>query len=182
MNAEEISVSELKPKRFKFNINHNQMFDSQSRLIISGLVYSDSQFRKEYELSEDSEPNSAQEMSINLNRQFSNGNVSLALNQTRVFKELALLNRNIDNTHIQYLPALTFQFSDIFWRTGKTIFTRSIIGSIIRYYRVQGYNGEGISATPRLKLQFPISCTENYLRAASESPVKSFGHPFHYHR
>ena len=156
LKPEEIDTTKLNPKRFKFNIDHNQMLDSQSRLIISGLVYSDSQFRKEYELSEVSSPNSAQEMSVNLNRQFSNGSISLAANQTRVFKELALLNRNIDNTHVQYLPAFSFQFSDTFWRTGKTAFTRSISGSLIRYYRLEGYNGEGITALPRLNFQFPI--------------------------
>ena len=156
LSAEEIDVSELKPKRFKFNINHNQQLDRQSRLIISGLVYSDSQFSKEYELSQSLEPNSAQEMSVNINRQFPNGSISLAANQTRVFRELALLNREIDNTHIQHLPAFSFQFGDTFWRSGKTAFSRSIYGSIIRYYRVQGYNGEGIAATPRLNFQSPI--------------------------
>ena len=156
LNADEIDVSELNPERFKFNINHNQLLDRQSRLIISGLVYSDSQYRKEYELSDSSEPNSAQEMSVNINRQFSNGSVSLAANQTRVFKELALLNREIDNTHIQYLPAFTFQFGDTFWRSSRTSISRSINGSIIRYYRVQGYNGEGITAKPQLNLNFPI--------------------------
>ena len=156
LNPDQIDVSELKPERFKFNIKHNQMLDSQSRLIISGTVYSDSQFSKEYELSEDSNPNSAQEMFINLNRQFPNGSVTLAANQTRIFEELALLNRSIDNSHIQYLPAFSFQYGDTFWRTGKTSFSRSISGSIIRYFRIKGYNGEGISFTPRLVTQFPM--------------------------
>ena len=128
LNPDQIDVSELKPERFKFNINHNQMLDSQSRLIISGTVYSDSQFSKEYELSEDSNPNSAQEMFINLNRQFPNGSVTIAANQTRIFEELALLNRNIDNSHIQYLPAFSFRYGDTFWRTGETSFSRSISG------------------------------------------------------
>ena len=77
------------------------------------MVYSDSQYSKEYELSDSTEPNSAQQMSVNINRQFSNGSGSLAANQTRIFKELALFNREMDNTHIQYyllliLPIFSF--------------------------------------------------------------------------
>ena len=156
LNPEEIESSELKPKRFKFNFNHNQQLDERSRLIISGLVYSDSQFQKEYEITETSNPNSAQELSANLNRQFSKGNISLAANQKRVFSELAILNRKIDNTQIQQLPAFTFKFIDTIWRSTKTIFSHSIEGSVVRYYRVEGYNGEGIITKPRLNIRFPL--------------------------
>ena len=55
-----------------------------------------------------------------------------------------MLNRKIDLTQVQYLPALTFQFSDTFWRSGKSTLSGSVDGSVIRYYRVQGYNGEGL--------------------------------------
>jgi len=156
LNSEEIESSELRPKRFKFNFNHNQQLDDQSRMIISGLVYSDSQFQKEYEASETSNPNSAQELSANINRQFSKGSASLSANQKRVFSELALLNRKIDNTQIQTLPALRFQFSDTIWSSNKTTFSHSIEGSVVRYYRVQGYNGEGINSNPKLNLRFPF--------------------------
>ena len=46
MSADEIESSELHPQRFKFQFNHNQQLDGQSRLITSALVYSDSQFQK----------------------------------------------------------------------------------------------------------------------------------------
>ena len=60
LSAHEIEPSELHPQRFKFQFNHNQQLDGRSRLIASALVYSDSQFQKEYELIENPVPNSAQ--------------------------------------------------------------------------------------------------------------------------
>jgi len=156
LSAHEIEPSELHPQRFKFQFNHNQQLDVRSRLIASALVYSDSQFQKEYELIENPAPNTAQNFSANINRQFPKGSISLSATQTRVFSELALLNRKIDLTQVQYLPALTFQFSNVFWRSGKSTLSGSVDGSVIRYYRVQGYNGEGITATPSFNFQFPV--------------------------
>jgi len=155
LSAHEIEPSELRPQRFKFQFNHNQQLDGRSRLIASALVYSDSQFQKEYELVE-TPSLTAQNFSANINRQFPKGSISLSATQTRVFRELALLNRKIDLTQVQYLPALTFQFSDAFWRSGKSTWSGSVDGSVIRYYRVKGYNGEGITATPSFNFQFPI--------------------------
>ena len=57
LSADEIESSELHPQRFKFQFNHNQQLDGRSRLIASALVYSDSQFQKEYELFENPDPN-----------------------------------------------------------------------------------------------------------------------------
>jgi len=156
LSAENIELSELNPKRFKFEFNHNQQLDERSRLIASALVYSDSQFQKEYELVDSPDPNTAQQLFVNINRQFSKGSVTLSATQTRIFSELAIFNRKIDLTQVQHLPALSFQFSDTFWRSGKTTLTRTVSGSIVRYYRVQGYNGEGVTATPRLNFQFPL--------------------------
>lgn len=156
LSSQEIESSELNPQRFKFEFNHNQQLDGQSRLIASALVYSDSQFQKEYELVDSPTPNTAQQLSANINRQFPKGSVTLSATQTRVFSELAILNRKIDLTQIQYLPALSFQFSDTLWRSGKSTLTRSLSGSAVRYFRVQGYNGEGASVTPRLNFQFPL--------------------------
>ena len=156
LSSEEIESSELNPQRFKFEFNHNQQLDGQSRLIVSALFYSDSQFQKEYELVDSPTSNTSQQLSANINRQFTKGSVTLSATQTRVFSELAILNRKIDLTQIQYLPALSFQFSDTLWRSGKSTLTRSLSGSAVRYFRVQGYNGEGASVTPRLNFQFPL--------------------------
>ena len=156
LSSQEIESSELNPQRFKFEFNHNQQLDGQSRLIASALVYSDSQFQKEYELVDSPTPNTAQQLSANINRQFPKGSVTLSATQTRVFSELAILNRKIDLTQIQYLPALSFQFSDTLWRSGKSTLSSSLSGSAVRYYRVQGYNGEGVITTPRLNFQFPL--------------------------
>ena len=157
LNAEEIDSSELNPKRFKFEFNHNQQIDGQSRLITSALLYSDSQFKKEYELIDNPDPNTAQKLTANINRQFSNGSISLSATQTRIFSELALLNRSIDLTQVQHLPALSFQFRDTFWRSGRASLSPEISGSVVRYYRVQGYNGEGVSVTTILNFNSPVS-------------------------
>ena len=156
LSSEEIESSELNPQRYKFEFNHNQQLDGQSRLIASALVYSDSQFQKEYELVDSPSPNTAQQLSANINRQFTKGSVTLSATQSRTFSELAILNRNIDLTQVQYLPAFTFQFSDTLWRSGKSTFSSSLSGSAVRYYRVKGYNGEGRTINPRLYLQFPL--------------------------
>ena len=156
LSPQEIESSELKPQRFKFEFNHNQQLDGQSRLITSALVYSDSQFQKEYELIESPDPNTAQQFSVNINRQFSKGSVTFSATQTRIFSELAILNRKIDLTQIQYLPAFSFQLSDTLWRSEKSTLTSSLSGSAVRYFRVQGYNGEGVNVTPRLNFQFPL--------------------------
>ena len=156
LSPQEIESSELKPQRFKFEFNHNQQLDGQSRLITSALVYSDSQFQKEYELIESPDPNTAQQFSVNINRQFSKGSVTFSATQTRIFSELAILNRKIDLTQIQYLPAFSFQFSDTLWRSEKSTLTSSLSGSAVRYFREKGYNGEGVNVTPRLNFQFPL--------------------------
>ena len=156
LSSEEIEASELNPQRYKFEFNHNQQLDAQSRLITSALVYSDSQFQKEYELVVSPSPNTAQQLSTNINRQFSKGSITLSTTQTRIFSELAILNRKIDLTQVQYLPALSFQFSDTLWDSGKSTLSSSLSGSAVRYYRVQGYNGDGVIVTPRLNFQFPL--------------------------
>ena len=156
LGSEELVSSELSPERFKFEFNHNQQLDEQSRLITSALIYSDSQFQKEYELVDSPTPNTAQELSVNINRQFTKGSVTLSATQSRIFSELAILNRKIDLTQIQYLPALSLQFSDTLWRSVKSTLSYSLSGSAVRYYRVKGFNGEGLSVTPRLNFQFPL--------------------------
>ena len=177
LNAEEIDSSELNPKRFKFEFNHNQQIDGQSRLITSALVYSDSQFQKEYELVEKPNPIIAQQVSANINRQFPKGSISLSAYQNREFAEMALLNKNINSGAI-YFPAISFQFSEVFWRSGETTLSRGISGSTTRWYTNQGSNGEGVSVSPRLGLGFAVfrhfdanlSITEKFSRNRSRNP------------
>jgi len=177
LSAHEIEPSELHPKRFKFQFNHNQQLDGRSRLIVSALFYSDSQFQKEYELVEDPKPNTAQQISANINRQFSKGSVTLSASQTRVFSELALLNRNIVSGPI-YFPVISFQFGDVFWRSGETTLSRGISGSATRWYTNQGSNGEGVSVSPELSLVFPffrhfngsLNISETFSRSRSRNP------------
>ena len=95
------------------------------------MAYSDSQFQKEYELVE-SPSLTAQNLSASINRQFSKGSVTLSATQIRKFGELALLNRKIAS-QTQNSPVFTFQFSDIFWRSGETTLSRGISGSIVRW-------------------------------------------------
>jgi len=177
LSADEIESSELHPQRFKFQFNHNQQLDGRSRLIVSALFYSDSQFQKEYELVEDPNPNTAQQLSANINRQFSKGSVTLSASQTRVFSELALLNRNIVSEPI-YFPVISFQFGDVFWRSGKTTLSRGVSGSATRWDTNQGSNGEGVSVSPELSLVFPffrhfngsLNISETFSRSRSRNP------------
>ena len=177
LSADEIESSELHPQRFKFQFNHNQQLDGRSRLIASALVYSDSQFQKEYELVEDPNPNTAQRLSANINRQFSKGSVTLSASHSREFSELALLNRNIVSGPI-YFPVISFQFGDVFWRSGETTLSRGISGSATRWYTNQGSNGEGVSVSPELSLVFPffrhfngsLNISETFSRSRSRNP------------
>ncbi len=176
LSANEIESTDLRPKRFKFEFNHNLQLDDQSRLIFSALAYSDSQFQKEYELVENPSL-TAQNLSASINRQFLKGSVTLSATQIRKFGELALLNRRIAS-QTQYSPVFTFQFSDIFWRSGETTLSRGISGSIIRWYEFQGSNGEEVSVTPELSLVFPVfrhfdaslGINERYSRSRSRDP------------
>ncbi len=177
LSAEEIETSDLNPKRYKFEFNHNQQIDGQSRLIASALVYSDSQFQKEYELRENPDRNTAQELSANINRQFSKGSISLSAYQNREFGEIALLNQKINSGPI-YFPAISFNFSEVFWRSGETTFSRGISGSATRWYTNQGSNGEEVSMSPELGLGFAIfryfdtslSIKEKFSRNRSRNP------------
>ena len=177
LSADEIESSELHPQRFKFQFNHNQQLDGRSRLIVSALFYSDGQFQKEYELVEDPNPNTAQQLSANINRQFSKGSVTLSASQTRVFSELALLNQNIVSGPI-YFPVISFQFGDVFWRSGETTLSRGISGSATRWDTNQGSNGEGVSVSPELSLVFPffrhfngsLNISETFSRSRSRNP------------
>ena len=173
LSADEIKSSELHPNRYKFNFNHNQQLDEQSNVIASLLVYSDSQYQREYEMIE--KPSlTAQNFSANINRQFTKGSISLSVFQTRKFSELALLNRNIDSEPI-YFPAISFQFSETFWKLDRTIVSGAISGSLVRWKTNEGTSGEGVSLSPGLKSKFPvfrhfdaiININEKYSRSRS---------------
>ncbi len=176
LSAHEIGPSELHPKRFKFQFNHNQQLDDRSRLIVSALSYSDSQFHKEYELVE--KPNlTAQQFSANINRQFTKGSVTLSASQNRLFSELALLNRNIVSEPI-YIPVISFQFSDVLLRSGETTLSRGVSGSATQWFTNQGSSGEEVSISPELSLVFlffrhfngSLGISETFSRASSRNP------------
>ena len=176
LSAHEIGPSELHPKRFKFQFNHNQQLDDRSRLIVSALSYSDSQFHREYELVEN--PNlTAQQFSANINRQFTKGSVTLSASQNRLFSELAILNRNIVSEPI-YIPVISFQFSDVFLRSGETTLSRGVSGSATQWFTNQGSSGEEVSISPELSLVFPffrhfngsLGISETFSRTSSRNP------------
>ncbi|MEC8980837.1 MAG: LPS-assembly protein LptD, partial [SAR324 cluster bacterium] len=176
LSAHEIRPSELHPKRYKFQLNHNQQLDDRSRLIVSALSYSDSQFHKEYELVE--KPNlTAQQFSANINRQYTKGSVTLSASQNRLFSELALLNRNIVSEPI-YIPVISFQFSDVLLRSGETTLSRGVSGSATQWFTNQGSSGEEVSISPELSLVFlffrhfngSLGISETFSRASSRNP------------
>ena len=88
-----------------------------------------------------------------------------------------MLNRNIVSEPI-YFPVISFQFGDVFWRSGKTTLSRGISGSATRWYTNQGSNGEGVSVSPELSLVFPffrhfngsLNISETFSRSRSRNP------------
>ena len=146
---EDVNPNNLRPERYKLILNHNQQLDERSRLIVSGLVYSDSQFQREYEGVRNPEPNYAQSITGSVNYQYDSGSVTLSASQEKVFQEIALLNWATDPTRIQRLPALSFQFSEQPFRTVDL--TTSTAGSLVRYFREEGYNGTGLVVNPTLR-------------------------------
>ena len=146
---EDVDPNNLRPERYKLILNHNQQLDERSRLIVSGLVYSDSQFQREYEGVRNPEPNYAQSVTGSINYQYDSGSITLSASQEKVFQEIALLNWATDPTRIQRLPALSFQFSEQPFRTVDL--TTSAAGSLVRYFREEGYNGTGLVVNPTLR-------------------------------
>lgn len=149
LSPDQIDPADLRPDRYKVVLNHNQLLDERSRLILSGLLYSDSQFQREYEGIRNPDPNYAQRFSGSINQQFDSGSVTLSASQEKVYQEIALLNRATDPTRIQRLPALSFQFSQ---RPFPMLdLTAAASGSLVRYFREEGYNGIGLVLNPSLR-------------------------------
>jgi hypothetical protein len=155
LSAEEAAESNLHPSRFKYSFNHNQSFGPATRLIASGLVYSDSQFQKEYELIDEPNPNYAQKLTLSLSQQFAEGNVALSATQDRVYQgnEIAVLNNAVDRSRVQSLPSVSFRWSETAWRSQNTTLNYALSGSHTRFYREEGLNGLGTVLNPELRLR-----------------------------
>ncbi len=155
--ANSISEKDLRPERYKLVYNHNQRLDERSRLIVSSLNYSDGQFEKEYERNQNPSL-TAQKFSGSVNRQFEKGSVTLSVSKHEKYLEEALLNRQTDDqTTVQQLPALSFQYARVFWKSGSQSASANVSGSLIRYFREKGWNGIGATTTPRIKYYFPAT-------------------------
>ena len=69
-----------------------------------------------------------------------------------------MLNPQTDEeTTVQQLPALNYQYGEVFWKSGQQSASVSVSGNLIRYYREKGWNGIGATSTPRLKYYFPLT-------------------------
>ncbi|MEL0229959.1 MAG: LPS-assembly protein LptD, partial [Deltaproteobacteria bacterium] len=157
LSADSISESELNPERFKLVYNHNQRLDERSRLIVSNTNYSDGQYEKEYERNKNPSL-TAHKFSASVNRQFEKGSTTLSVSKHEKFIEEALLNPQTDEeTTVQELPALNYQYGEVFWKSGQQSASINVSGNLIRYYREKGWNGIGATSTPRLKYYFPLT-------------------------
>ena len=151
LSADSISESELNPERFKLVYNHNQRLDERSRLIVSNTNYSDGQYEKEYERNKNPSL-TAHKFSASVNRQFEKGSTTLSVSKHEKFIEEALLNPQTDEeTTVQQLPALNYQYGEVFWKSGQQLASINVSGNLIRYYREKGWNGIGATSIPRLK-------------------------------
>jgi lipopolysaccharide assembly outer membrane protein LptD (OstA) len=157
LSADNVSESELNPERFKLVYNHNQRLDERSRLIVSNTNYSDGQYEKEYERNKNYSL-TAHKFSASVNRQFEKGSTTLSVSKHEKFIEEALLNPQTDEeTTVQQLPALNYQYGEVFWKSGQQSASVNVSGNLIRYYREKGWNGIGATSTPRLKYYFPLT-------------------------
>ena len=157
LSADSISESELNPERFKLVYNHNQRLDERSRMIVSNTNYSDGQYEKEYERIKNPSL-TAHKFSASVNRQFEKGSTTLSVSKHEKFIEEALLNPQTDEeTTVQELPALNYQYGEVFWKSGQQSASINVSGNLIRYYREKGWNGIGATSIPRLKYYFPLT-------------------------
>lgn len=159
LDENEIDPSELSPPRYKSEFNHNQRIDLKTRLILSGQVFSDSQYVREYERKRPN-PNYAQSFTTTVNRQFDIGHATLLIHHEKVFEELALLNRSVIETRVQRLPQLSYHLSGT---PGDTPFTISTDGTIVRFYRDKGFDGIRNIVTPRLQYRMPLFNYFNFM-------------------
>ncbi len=154
LREEDIPGSELRPQRFRFEFNHNQTLDAQTRMILSGQIFSDSQFQREYDRVREPNPNYNQHLRASVSRQFAVGDASLSIDRELVYEEVALLNRNLIETRVQRLPELSFHFSGNLLQ--DIPLTAELSGSVIRFHRDSGFVGHREILTPRLRYRFPV--------------------------
>ena len=155
-DASSVEDSELRPQRFKVAATHSQQLDPHSRLSLSGLVYSDSQFQREYEEVRSSSDKISQRFSLSANRQFPSGSVTFSTMHERVFKEVALLNRELNTAWVQEQPALRYQFGAKLGSLGLTEWESSVSGALIHYERISGFDGNTILFDPNVRTHFPV--------------------------
>ena len=151
-----VTDAELRPQRFKLAATHSQQLDPRSRLSLSGLAYSDSQFQREYENARSQSKKVAQSFALSVNRQFPSGSATLATTHERVFKEIALLNPELDKTWVQEQPALRYQFGKKLGSYGVTEWESSVGGALIHYERSSGYDGNAVLFDPKVRTHFPV--------------------------
>ncbi|MDP7157495.1 MAG: putative LPS assembly protein LptD, partial [SAR324 cluster bacterium] len=155
-SASSVTDAELRPQRFKLAAMHSQQLDPRSRLSLSGLAYSDSQFQREYESARSQSKKVAQSFSLSVNRQFPSGSATLATTHERVFKEIALLNPELDKTWVQEQPALRYQFGKKLGSYGVSAWESSVGGALIHYERSSGYDGNAVLFDPKVRTHFPV--------------------------
>ncbi|MBF0277979.1 MAG: LPS-assembly protein LptD [SAR324 cluster bacterium] len=178
---EEIEGSQLHPPRYKLKFNHNQTLGERTRFLISGQIFSDSQFQREYDRVREPNPNYAQHLNTSVSRQFDVGDISFLVDRELVYEEVAILNQNFIETRVQRLPEITGHYSDTPWSFPLTL---EMNGVATRFHRDEGVIGWREIFTPRLYYRFSpsegINATVSYGRRLSSYQVYNPSTPVFY--
>ena len=153
LKADDIADSQLQPPRYKLQFNHNQNWGERTQFFLSGQIFSDSQFQREYEQVREPNPNFSQDLNLSLSYQFESGNVSFLIDRELVFEEVALLNRNVIETRVQRLPEISFNYSDNLFQVPLTF---ELNGVVTRFYRDKGLIGWRGIFIPGLRYRFVL--------------------------
>ncbi len=150
-SPEEVRGEDPRPRRFRGEWNHNQVWNAQTRLIISALAYSDSQVQREYERVIQPDPNYQRLFRASLSQQLERGDWLLRVSRESVYQNIDLYDQSIDLAHPQRLPEFQFFWNDFFF--DKSVSLESDL-SAIRFEREYGLNGSREIITPRIGYRF----------------------------
>lgn len=147
LKEEEVKNENLRPLRYKLEVEHNQSFGERTRFLFSGLMLSDSQFQREYDQVRDPDPNYSQHINTSLSHQFETGDAGILVDRELVYEDVAVLNQNFIETRVQRLPEVTFNYSD---NPFSIPLTFELGGTVTRFHRDEGLVGWREIVTPRL--------------------------------
>lgn len=153
LKVKDIADFPLQPLRYKLQFKHNQNWGERTQFFLSGQIFSDSQFQREYEQVREPNPNYSQDLNLGLSYQFESGNVSFLIDRELVFEEVALFNQNLIETRVQRLPEISFNYSDDLFQVPLTF---ELNGVLTRFHRDKGLVGWREIFIPGLRYRFEL--------------------------